>query len=165
MRPSRGTPAAGRRSSLAVVAATVGAALIMNLLIHAVGRAAGGRFVFTNAGQSMQVDALTVGGFTVVPLLLGLTAVALTARRWPWTVIVGSVVAPLLALVTIPIMTIPAGFDTVSAVALSLCHVSLAPISVLGLLSLPRGTRVSGEDTAAGDAPASNRTVSTGGNA
>lgn len=163
MRPD--TPAAAHGSRLAVLAATVGAALIVNLLVYAVGRAAGGRFVFLSGGQDMRVDALTVGGFTVVPLLLGLTVAAVTARRWPWTIVVGSVVAPLLALVTIPVMTIPAGFDTASTIALSLCHVSLAPISVAGLMGLRRRARITGDDTAPAGTSASTGTASTTGNA
>jgi hypothetical protein len=38
--------------------------------------------------------------------------------------------------VTILLMTIPADFDTASTVTLALCHVTLAPLSVLGLLAL-----------------------------
>ena len=74
-----------------IVAATVGAAVVVNLVVYAAGRAAGADFTFTSAGTVTQVDALTVVGFTVVPLLLGLTVVARPAggggwsRPWRWS--------------------------------------------------------------------------------
>ena len=124
------------RSVLVVV--TVLVALAVNLLIYAVGRLAGGSYRFTAAGTPAEVDALTVGGFTVVPLLAGLTLAALLSLRWPRLVLVALVVAPLLALVTVPLLTLPANFDGASTLALALCHVALAVISVLALLRLRR---------------------------
>ncbi len=126
------------RSRPRVVAVTVLAAVLINLAVHALGRAAGGSFTFTREGQPVQVDAVTVAGFSAVPLLVGMLVVAATARRLPVLLTVGLVVAPILALVTVPVMTLPADFDSVSTFTLALCHVTLAPVSVLGLLALRR---------------------------
>ena len=41
-----------------------------------------------------QVDALTVAGFSAVPLLVGLTLAAVLSRRWPWVRTAAMVVAP-----------------------------------------------------------------------
>ncbi|MFK4041360.1 DUF6069 family protein [Nonomuraea wenchangensis] len=120
------------------VVATVTAALLLNLAIYGLGRAAGGGFRFTAAGRPAEVDALTVAGFTALPLLVGMTVVAVLARIWPWVVPTALVVAPAIALGTIPVMTIPADFDDPSKIALALCHVALAPVTVAGLLGLRR---------------------------
>ncbi|WP_136707603.1 DUF6069 family protein [Agromyces sp. H66] len=125
-----------RLGRVAIVALTVVTAVVVNLVIFAIGRAAGGSFRFESAYGPAEVDALTVVGFTVVPLLLGMTAVALLARVWPWVIPVALVVAPVLALATVPLMTFPAGFDAPSTVALSLCHVALVPTSIVGLLAV-----------------------------
>jgi hypothetical protein len=126
-----------------VVAVTVVAAVVANLAVFLAGRAAGGTFEFSGAGTQMRVDAATVAGFTAVPLLVGLVVVALLGPRLPWVHPVALVVAPLLAVVTIGVMTLPADLDTTSTVALALCHLVLVPASVLGVLALRRraGTR------------------------
>jgi hypothetical protein len=127
----------GRPRSVLVVV-TVLVALAVNLLIYALGRLAGGSYRFTAGDAAAEVDAVTVGGFTVVPLLVGLTLAALLSLRWPRVVLVALVVAPVLALVTVPLLTLPADFDGTSTVALALCHVALAVIAVLALLRLRR---------------------------
>lgn len=124
----------------AVVATAVLVAVGLNVLVHAVGRAMGGSFRFTSAAGPAEVTATTVAGFTAVPLLAGLVVAALVARRWPRLVTLGLVVAPVLALGTIALMTVPADFDEASTVTLALCHVVLVPVSVLALLRL-RATR------------------------
>lgn len=129
-RPSR------RIGRLAIVAATIVIAVLINVVIYAIGRAAGGTFRFASPSGPAEVDALTVIGFTVVPLLLGMTVVALLVRVWPWIISVALVVAPAFAIVTIPIMTLPAGFDVTSTITLALCHVAMVPTVVLGLLAL-----------------------------
>lgn len=126
------------RPRTVVVVVTVLVALAVNLLVYAVGRLAGGGFGFTTPAGPAEVDALTVGGFTVVPLLLGLTLAALLSLRWPRVLLVALVVAPLLALVTVPLMTLPTDLDGPSTVALATCHVVLAVLSVLALLRLRR---------------------------
>ena len=67
---------------------------------------------------------------------MGLVLAALLARRWPGVLRAGQVVAPVLALVTVPLMTLPADFDGLSTATLALCHVVLAPVSVLALRAL-----------------------------
>ncbi len=126
------------RSRPTVVAVTVLVAVLVNLAVHAVGRAAGGAFTFTRQGSPVQVDAVTVAGFSAVPLLVGMVLAAAAARRLPVLMTVGLIVAPALALVTVPVMTLPADFDRISTLTLALCHVTLAPVSVLGLLALRR---------------------------
>ena len=120
-----------------VVAAAALVAVVANLTVYGVGRAAGGSFEFTSAaGRPSEVDALTVAGFTAVPLLLGLAAVALLRRFGSWVTRGALVVAPVLALGTIAVMTLPADFDTTSTVALALCHAILVPIVVPAIRSL-----------------------------
>lgn len=131
-----------------LVAVAVLAALVANLVVYSIGRLAGGSYRFTaptsasadgGAGPVVnEVDALTVGGFTVVPLLAGLALAAALSRRWPWVLSLALLVAPALALVTIAVMTVPTDLDTVTTVALAACHVVLAVVSVLALLQLRR---------------------------
>ena len=125
-----------RRSRPTVVAATVAAAVAVNLVVYTGGSAMGADFTFTSSGQATHVDALTVVGFTAVPLSIGLTAVALLCRRWPVVATLAMVVAPVLAVATVLVMTVPADFDTASTVTLALCHLTLAPLSVLGIRAL-----------------------------
>ncbi|RAK31479.1 hypothetical protein B0I29_115286 [Actinoplanes lutulentus] len=120
----------------AVVTLSGLAALTINLLVYAGGRAAGGTFQFTTAGERAEVDAVTVAGFSAVPLLIGLTAVALLARVWQWVTRVALIIGPLLAIGTIFVMTVPADLDTVSTVALAVCHLTLVPILILAILRL-----------------------------
>lgn len=124
--------------SVRTIAVTVAVAVVLNLVIYGLGRAGGGDFRFTSAGRPAQVDAVTVAGFTAVPLLVGMTLAAVLARVWPWVVYAGLVVAPVIALGTILVMTIPADLDDVSTITLALCHVALAPVTNFGLLALRR---------------------------
>lgn len=124
------------RSPWATVAAAVAAAVVTNLIIYLIGRLAGGSFEFTAGGQAAQVQALTVAGFSAAPLGVGLSLVTLLAPRLRWVVPAATVIAPLLAVVTIGIMTIPADLDSVSTVTLAACHLALAPISVLAIRTI-----------------------------
>jgi hypothetical protein len=128
------------RSAPAVVATAVAVAVLANLVLYALGRLLGGSYRFTTPAGPAEVDAATVAGLTVVPLLAGLVLAALLGRRWPWVHAVALVVAPALALVTILVMTLPADLDPVSTAALASCHVVLAPVAVLALRRL-RGPR------------------------
>ena len=123
-------------SRLRTVGAAVAAAVVINLLVYAVGRAAGGSFTFTSQGRPAEVDAATVAGFSAVPLLGGLVAVLLLARLGTWVTTAALIAAPVLALGTIAVMTLPADFDAISTVTLALCHVTLAPIAVLAVRRL-----------------------------
>ena len=118
------------------VATAVATAVVVNLVVHAAGRAAGGDFTFTREGEPVQVDALTVAGFSAVPLGVGLLLVALAAPRMAVVPRLASVVAPLLAVGTILVMTVPVDLDAVSTIALATCHLTLVPISVLAIRRL-----------------------------
>ncbi|GAA4974087.1 DUF6069 family protein [Actinoplanes utahensis] len=120
----------------AVVALAVTAAVVFNLAVYTIGRAAGATYRFTSRGEPAEVDALTVAGFSAVPLLIGLTAVALSAARAGWPVTAALIAGPLLAVVTVPLMTVPADFDTASTAALALCHLTLVPVIVVAVLRM-----------------------------
>ncbi|WP_216652095.1 DUF6069 family protein [Nocardioides sp. zg-1308] len=119
-----------------VVLAAVLTAVVVNLAAYALGRLAGGDFTFTREGEAMTVDAVTVAGFSAVPLGLGLTVVALLVGRVPRIATVASVVAAALAVATIGLMTLPVDLDAVSTVALAACHLTLVPISLLAIRRL-----------------------------
>lgn len=124
-----------------VVAVSGVVAVVVNLAVYAAGRAAGGTFRFTSSGVPAEVDAVTVAGFSVVPLVAGLTVVALLARFAGWVVRAALVVGPLLAVGTIAVMTLPADFDTVSTTALAVCHLTLVPIVVVAVFAIRAGVR------------------------
>jgi hypothetical protein len=124
-----------------IVVATVVAAVVINEIIYAIGRALGGDFLFTNAGKSTEVTTWSVAALTTGPLLVGMTLVALLSRKWPSIIKVALVVGPALALVTIAILTIPADLDTTSTTTLALCHVALVPVVLGGLLAIARRSR------------------------
>ncbi|GAA4608214.1 hypothetical protein BJY16_006725 [Actinoplanes octamycinicus] len=136
----------------ALVATAAGVAVLVNLAVYLAGRAVGGTFTFTSSTGPARVDAVTVAGFTAVPLLLGLTAVALLAPRAAWVIRVALVAGPALAAGTVLAMTLPADFDTVSTITLALCHLTLVPITVAAVLAL--GRRPAGRPLS----PASGRT-------
>jgi hypothetical protein len=119
-----------------VIVLAVIAALGVNLIIYAIGRAAGATFSYTQSGTRTSVDALAVTVMTAGPLTLGLAFVALLSRRWPRLNQVAKVVAPVFALATIALMTVPADFDTTSTYCLSCMHVALVPISLIALTTL-----------------------------
>ena len=129
-------PAATQRSAVRIVALAVTTAVVLNVAVHAVGRAAGGSFRFTSPRGPAEVDWVAVAVFSAVPLLLGLVLATVLARRWAWVMPTALVVAPALALVTVALMTVPADLDDVSTMTLAVCHVVLAPVSVLALRAL-----------------------------
>lgn len=132
-------PPTRKTSRLRVWALAVSTAVLANLALYGMGRLAGGAFTFTRDGRPTEVDAWTVAGFSAVPLGAGLFAVALLARRLPWAARLAAVVAPVTAVATIGIMTIPADFDTVSTLSLAACHLTLVPVSLAAIRALARG--------------------------
>ncbi|GAA3779966.1 hypothetical protein GCM10022225_80270 [Plantactinospora mayteni] len=126
------------RSRTAVVALSGATAVAVNLVIYGIGRAAGGSFRFTSATGPAEVYAITVAGFSLIPLLVGLTAVALLAPFAAWVVRAAFIIGPTLALGTILVMTAPANLDTTSKVALALCHLTLVPISIVAVRAIAR---------------------------
>jgi hypothetical protein len=136
-RPTAGRPITGLvRASIVPAAALT--AVVVNLLIYAIGRAAGGSFRFTAAGGPAEVDAATVAGFSAVPLAVGLAGVALLAPRWRWVGRAALIAGPALAVVTILIMTLPADLDATSTITLALCHLALIPIMLVAIRLLGR---------------------------
>ncbi len=119
------------------VAATVVAALVINLVIWVIGAAAGGSFEFTDAGKTQSAAPGGVIVMTVIPLLIGMTLTALVSYRWLGVIRVAQVVGPLIALLTIG-GTVAANFDGVSTVALSAMHVTAVPILIVGLEAMHR---------------------------
>ena len=118
------------------IGAAVAAAVVVNLLVYAVGRLAGGEFSFTRSGSEVEVGAVAVAIFSALPLGIGLVAVALLVGRLPVIARGAMVVAPLLAVVTIFVMTIPVDLDTTSTVTLAACHLTLVPISLVAIQRL-----------------------------
>lgn len=121
-----------------MIAAGVGAAVAANLVVFAIGQAAGGTFEFTSNSELRTVDVWTVAGFTSVPLALGLALVAAVARSRNGFVRVARWLAVVLCVITILVMTVPADFDPASTIALSVCHLTLIPIIVVVLAEIER---------------------------
>lgn len=126
-----------RLSRPVIVIVCVLAALVANLAIFAIGSAVGGSYVFTSPAGEARVEAVTVAGFTIIPLGIALTIVALLAR-WRWVTTTALILGPILELATIVLMTLPAGFDTPSFLALAFCHVALVPATLAAILLLRR---------------------------
>lgn len=120
----------------AVIIIAIVLALAVNLVIYAIGRAAGGAFTYTQSGKTSTVDAVAVTFLSVGPLAVGLTLVAILSRRWPVLINAAKIASPALALATIALMTIPAHFDTTSTMFLATMHLTLIPVSVLALTAL-----------------------------
>lgn len=127
-----------RLSRPVIVLLATAAAVAVNLAIYLVGLAAGVPFRFPGA-DGMAIAWPFVVGLTAVPLSLALTAVALLAPRWRWVVPAALVAAPVLALVSIPLMPVPVGFDAATTVGLSLMHVVVGAFGVLGVLGIRAG--------------------------
>ncbi|MFC9968784.1 DUF6069 family protein [Nocardia ignorata] len=119
------------------VLGAVAAALIANLIVWGIGEAAGGSFTTTTDGKVSDVAPGGVILMSVVPLLIGLTAAMLVSYKWTGVLRVAAVVGSVLSIATIG-MTLTAGFDTASTIALSLMHVVLVPVMVIALEGVRR---------------------------
>ena len=119
-----------------VIALAAVGVLSCNLLLYGIGRACGGTFVYTHDGKAVTVDPASVAIMSVVPLTLGLALAAWLSRRRPVPITVAAIVVAVLAVATIGLMTIPAGFDTASALSLAAMHLTLVPVAVLALRAL-----------------------------
>ena len=119
-----------------LIAAAAGTAVVVNLILYGVGRAAGGDFSFTSPSGPATVDAATVAGFSAVPLVLGLVVVALLVRLGSWVTRAALIAGPLLAIGTIAVMTLPTDLDAASKVTLALCHLTLVPVIVVAVRRL-----------------------------
>lgn len=127
---------AARLGRTGTVIAAVIVATVINLLVYVVAWALGATYEFTSAVGAARVDALTLTGFTAVPLLAGMTMAAVLSRWWRWVIPVALVVAPVLAIGSVPFMPLAVDFDTASAVALATAHVVVGAVAVVGLLGL-----------------------------
>ena len=126
-----------RRWSIpATVIGTVLIAVVLNLVVYAIGTIAGASFDFTVDGTSEHIYALLLTAFTAIPMLIGLTLVALLAPRWRQAIPAALVIAPVLAIATIFIMTTPTNFDTASTITLAITHLVVAVVTVAGILAL-----------------------------
>lgn len=110
--------------------------LALNLLIYTLGHASGGSFTYHQNGRATKVDAAAVTILTLGPLTIGLALVASLARKRPVLITAAKVVAPLLAIATIGLMTIPAHFDTTSTLSLAMMHIAMIPAVLLSLRAL-----------------------------
>jgi len=124
------------RSAIVVVAAVV-VALVTNLVLWAVGLAAGGSFEHTDAGRTVGSAPGGVVLMTVLPLTVGLALAAVLTLWWNGFARIAQLVGALLPLATIQ-GTITADFDTPSTVALVLMHVVIAVVVVVALDMLRR---------------------------
>jgi hypothetical protein len=108
------------------------------VLIHTVGTAFGATYEFTAAGRPAKVDAITVAGFTALPLFAGLAVAAALARRWAWVIPAAIIIGPALAFASIVVMIVPVDLALSSKIPLALCHTMLVPVAVAGLLAIRR---------------------------
>ncbi|GIH03952.1 hypothetical protein Rhe02_20190 [Rhizocola hellebori] len=133
--PATTPTTAGR---LAVVSAALTGLLIANLAIYAAGRAFGGTFVYLQNATPVEVGPLAITIMSLVPLATGLAVIAALSRLWPAAIRVARIAGPTLAVATIGLMTVPAGFDTTSAVSLAVMHLTTIPATLIALNALAR---------------------------
>lgn len=138
--PTAASPTRARTNTgrLAVIAAVMAGLLLTNLAIYAVGRALSGAFAYTQDGAPVRVNPAAITIMSVAPLATGLALIAALFRKWPPAIRVARIAAPTLAVATIVVMTIPAGFDTTSTVALATMHLTTAAAALLALNTLLR---------------------------
>ncbi|MFC6009860.1 DUF6069 family protein [Nocardia lasii] len=125
------------RRPVAVLGA-VAAAVVVNLIVWAIGAAAGGSFIAIEKGEAMDVAPGGVVIMSAVPLLIGLTVAVLVSYLWTGVLRTAAVIGSLLSLATIG-LTVATDFDAASTVALSVMHVTLVPIIVIALEGVRRG--------------------------
>ncbi|NKY35678.1 hypothetical protein HGA13_21760 [Nocardia speluncae] len=112
------------------LAGAIGAALLANLVVWLIGAAAGGTFEMVDAGQVQSVAPGGIVMMTVVPMLIGLGAAVLLSYKWVGVLRLAAVIGSVIAVATIA-MTVSAGFDTASTIALSITHLTLVPALVI----------------------------------
>jgi hypothetical protein len=136
MTQSPAIPATGAtRSRPRVIAAAILGAAVVNVAIFLSFSAAGADFENTLLPQPVGLPAVLF--LTIVPMLVGLSGVALLSRRRPALIAAGQWVGPALALATIA-MTVAAKFDALSFIALALMHVVVAIAVFTGLRAFHR---------------------------
>ncbi|WP_107654019.1 DUF6069 family protein [Nocardia suismassiliense] len=133
--PALRIPAVNR--PVAVLGSAV-VAVAVNLVVWLIGKAAGGSFEVVDKGVTTYIGGGTVIMSSAVPLLIGMTLAALLSYRWVGVLRVAQVVGSVLAVATIG-LTVSAGLDAATTVALSVMHLVLAPVIIVGLEALRRG--------------------------
>ncbi|MFI7527092.1 DUF6069 family protein [Nocardia salmonicida] len=113
-------------------------AVVLNLIVWAIGAASGGSFIMTDQGKASSVAPGGVIMMSAVPLLIGLTVAVLVSYKWTGVLRIAAVVGSVLSLATIA-LTVSTDFDTASTIALSVMHVVLVPIMVIALEGVRRG--------------------------
>lgn len=127
-------PALNRPTAILGAAA---AAVLLNLVIWLIGAAAGGSFEAVSGNEIKDAAPGGVILMSAAPVLIGLTAAALLAYRWVGVLRVAAVVGSVLSVATIA-LTVAADFDGTSTIALSVMHLALVPVLVVGLEGLRR---------------------------
>ncbi len=121
---------------VAVLGAAV-VAVVANLIVWAIGAAAGGSFTTIADGKVTDAAPGGVIMMSSVPVLIGLTAAVLLSYVWTGALRTAAVVGSLLSIATIG-LTVAADFDTASTIALSVMHVVLVPVMVVALEGVRR---------------------------
>ncbi|MGH3912832.1 MAG: DUF6069 family protein [Pseudonocardiaceae bacterium] len=123
----------------AITAGTV-AAVVANLVILFIGRAAGASFVVVDGTTLHEVAVTGVILATVPPLVVGTVLATLLAHWWPWVLRLAQIIGGGFALLTVagPVM---ADTDGGTQLALALMHVVLAVAVVVSLEAIRRRIR------------------------
>ncbi|MFI6046131.1 DUF6069 family protein [Nocardia sp. NPDC051321] len=133
--PTLRIPAVNRPTA---VIGSVVVAVAVNLVVWLLGEAAGGSFEAVDKGVTTQIGAGTVAASAAVPLFIGMTLAALISYLWAGVLRVAQIVGGVLAVATIG-LTVAAALDTATTVTLSVMHLVLAPVLVVGLEAMRRG--------------------------
>ena len=114
------------------------AAVFVNLAIYTLGAVViGGTYRFTSQGQPATVDALTVIGFTAVPIGVGMALAALLPARWRWVTAAAVTVTIVVGIGSIFAMPpLQTDLDAASRIALWLYHYVVTAVTCAGLLAL-----------------------------
>jgi hypothetical protein len=121
-----------KRATAGVVLAAT-SALTVNLVLYAIGKAAGGAFSYRQARTPATVDPSAITILTLTSMGLGLGIALAALRRWPRILLSLQVGATVIGVGSIAVMTIPAHFDTTSTLFLAAMHLSAIPIAVTTL--------------------------------
>lgn len=121
---------------IGTVAVTLVAAIVINLIVYAVGTLAGGTFDFVDKNEPFHVGTLLIVAFTAIPLLVGLVVTMVFGRWWDWVYAVAAIIVVIAPIGTIFIMTIPVDLDTTSTITLAAAHVVVAITGLWGVLQL-----------------------------
>jgi hypothetical protein len=105
------------------LALAVGACVLVNELLLALGHLVSGSFTYTSGGQATEVTMVSVLVLTAGPLILGIAVLAALAGSRPSLVRPAAAVGCFLALATIAAMTLPVNLDAASTTCLAMMHV------------------------------------------